>query len=103
MEYGLKLDPAAAASKDDPKVGDIVTLKSGGPQMTVTGVTKDGAASAVNCKWWSDKRDVFDSHQFPLDVLNRAGGDSHPVPKAPSEEPPVEEPPPVAVPRPRAK
>lgn len=45
--------------------GDVVTLKSGGPMMTVASVLGDLAA----CVWFSDEEDVFRFDDLPVAVL----------------------------------
>lgn len=44
---------------DDIKPGDVVKLKSGGPEMTVTG-EKDQFGfqdkNAINCQWFADDK-----------------------------------------------
>jgi uncharacterized protein YodC (DUF2158 family) len=46
------------------KTGDVVRLKSGGPPMTVTGMSQTGS---VICQWfWNNK---MESGSFPPDAL----------------------------------
>jgi uncharacterized protein YodC (DUF2158 family) len=54
---------------DKFKVGDIVILKSGSPQMTVTQVTIDhgGASRRVWTAWFSGKKNETSS--FPEDAI----------------------------------
>lgn len=47
------------------KIGDIVQLKSGGPDMTVVFVSTDG--STLRTSWFSGKKN--ESGQFPDDAL----------------------------------
>lgn len=51
---------------DSFKVGDSVQLKSGGPQMTVQFVPRQGA-SQYTCQWFAGKK--LDSGNFPPDSL----------------------------------
>ena len=54
--------------------GDIVRLKSGGPKMTVIGITPQSAgwgAEAINCKWFpTNEKPETDS--FPRSALELA-------------------------------
>lgn len=45
----------------DPKLGDVVVLKSGGPEMTVTNVDKE---LGLNCAWFDDA-DLKIATNFP--------------------------------------
>ena len=45
------------------KVGDIVRLKSGGPEMTVQIVTEDDESSGYHCQWFAGKK--LESGYFP--------------------------------------
>lgn len=45
--------------------GDVVTLKSGGPMMTVSAVLGDLAS----CVWFSDEEDAFRFEDLPVAVL----------------------------------
>ena len=65
---------------DTFKVGDIVTLKSGGPDMTVLSVFTHAGKEMAKCAWFEGT----DQHEagFPVDVLR--------VPEPPSfSGPPV--------------
>lgn len=44
-----------------PKLGDVVVLKSGGPEMTVTNVDKE---LGLNCAWFDDA-DLKIATNFP--------------------------------------
>lgn len=46
------------------KVGDVVTLRSGGPEMTVKAVYSDGD---IECQWFAGKK--LESGFFPLNSL----------------------------------
>lgn len=49
--------------------GDVVTLKSGGPSMTVQGVR----GNVVDCIWFSDKNKTIPSeHSFDSALLRKA-------------------------------
>lgn len=45
------------------KSGDVVTLKSGGPDMTVT----DTSMGQIACVWFDGKKQVYGS--FPAEAL----------------------------------
>jgi uncharacterized protein YodC (DUF2158 family) len=45
------------------RIGDIVRLKSGGPAMTVTFVSR-----MISCEWFADTK-VVESSKFPPDAL----------------------------------
>lgn len=47
------------------KIGDIVALKSGGPEMTVQGA--GGATNYYRCQWFAGKK--LESGQFPADSI----------------------------------
>lgn len=49
----------------EAKPGDVVTLKSGGPLMTVETVV-DGVA---NCVWFSESENALESAGFRMDAL----------------------------------
>jgi uncharacterized protein YodC (DUF2158 family) len=48
------------------KAGDVVKLRSGGPIMTVKGITATG--SALFCMWFNDKDEVKE-HLFAPEML----------------------------------
>ena len=59
---------------EEVKVGDVVTLKSGGPVMTVTDIQDDGQAQ---CQWFkpgppnpSDDEDGLVTRCFPKTALD---------------------------------
>jgi uncharacterized protein YodC (DUF2158 family) len=52
---------------DEIKKGDVVTLKSGGPKMTVAWVEQDEAL----CEWFDSKSDS-QQKRFALAVLAKA-------------------------------
>ena len=55
-----------------PKVGDVVTLKSGGPKMTVVKLADtEGDLSAFLCEWFSDSGE-YDSGVICLTSLQPA-------------------------------
>lgn len=55
-------------------VGDVVQLKSGGPQMTVVEV---GESSDVKCMWFPDyKSESVREDHFPIDALKKVQGRS---------------------------
>ncbi len=53
----------------DFKVGDVVKLKSGGPEMTVEGVTDDGQKAI--CTWFAGNKP--DRKAFPFGALREIG------------------------------
>lgn len=55
----LKAEPEPA-QPCQPAVGDVVRLKSGGPQVTVKAITSDGLASCI----WFDPNGQY--HQLPV-------------------------------------
>ena len=52
--------------------GDTVRLKSGGPNMTVTGVGDPHETGTVwvTCEWF-DEKETHQSSTFPADALER--------------------------------
>lgn len=52
------------------KVGDVIALKSGGPDMTVTEVGLDGGVPTVWCKWFVANKQ--ERGYFPNDAVERA-------------------------------
>lgn len=55
---------------DQLKVGDIVTLKSGGPDMTIVeiGETYEGSSMQAWCSWFKSSNEPETKH-FPLAAL----------------------------------
>lgn len=53
------------------KFGDIVTLKSGGPAMTVGATKHPVSKDAVPCIWFDTDRHVH-THEFPSAALTVA-------------------------------
>jgi uncharacterized protein YodC (DUF2158 family) len=51
------------------KVGDVVRLKSGGPQMTVKEVRRDGKLACI----WFDDKNKHDGGVFVSEMLDPAG------------------------------
>lgn len=51
----------------DFKVGDVAVLKSGGPEMTISGI---GTGSIVFATWFNDRNQV-ESHDFYSECLNK--------------------------------
>ena len=49
------------------KIGDIVLLKSGSPQMTITGIANNH--SKYICEWFIDKNDAVNRRAFPPEAL----------------------------------
>jgi uncharacterized protein YodC (DUF2158 family) len=60
------LKPFGASQAGQFNVGDVVTLKSGGPRMTVTysGPVAGSAADRLVCQWFDEhgelRQDIFD-------------------------------------------
>lgn len=50
---------------NDFNIGDVVELKSGGPSMTVSELSKDG--KMVNCMWFSENTPK--KHMFTNETL----------------------------------
>lgn len=50
------------------KIGDLVQLKSGGPEMTVHG---NGLNGSVRVIWFGDYKVKPEWHDFPADTLKR--------------------------------
>ena len=42
------------AAMTTPMVGDVVQLKSGGPKMTVDGLSDEAGRVQANCSWFND-------------------------------------------------
>ncbi|MBY6206902.1 MULTISPECIES: YodC family protein [Halomonas] len=49
-------------------VGDIVKLKSGGPEMTVRNLPREGGV-VYTCQWFAGKK--LEQGQFPEDSLEK--------------------------------
>ena len=50
------------------KIGDVVKLKSGGPDMTIYFIDKSGGS--INCQWFAgDKLDKLENGYFSSDSL----------------------------------
>ena len=57
-----------SGSNQKLKIGDVVKLKSGGPDMTVNGFGSD--AKTLQCVWFSGKHfEKVESYYFPPDAL----------------------------------
>lgn len=52
------------------KIGDLVKLKSGGPDMTVRhiSVADDGSVNYLSCQWFAGKK--LDDGRFPKESLD---------------------------------
>ena len=56
------------------KLGDLVMLKSGGPRMTVCGMTVCGLKEdEIMCEWFDREDKTLTIHPFKEDVLNKRG------------------------------
>jgi uncharacterized protein YodC (DUF2158 family) len=55
----------------DPEIkpGDVVQLKSGGPQMTVTSVNQDEYGTSAFCVWFDGKKQS--AGDFPVHALTK--------------------------------
>ena len=65
------------AAKSSFKIGDIVKLKSGGPDMTVKSENTrfdTGAVYGYECQWFAGKK--LESGNFPTDSLEKVTPDS---------------------------
>jgi uncharacterized protein YodC (DUF2158 family) len=59
-----------ATSNGKYKVGDIVKLKSGGPEMTVQSLPSTANGAYYNCQWFAGKK--LESGRFPEGSLETA-------------------------------
>ena len=50
------------------KVGDVVCLKSGGPDMTVKEITSD---NQISCEWFDDKNSEVKCYFFNSAMLSK--------------------------------
>jgi uncharacterized protein YodC (DUF2158 family) len=60
------IEPLTGAVTFEP--GDVVTLKSGGPTMTVIGVKEDG----VQCMWYAEASDEVKTAVVPAICVEKA-------------------------------
>jgi uncharacterized protein YodC (DUF2158 family) len=56
------------------KTGDIVQLKSGGPQMTVKEAPREPLGGEIICQWFGGKE--LEQGWFPPDSLKKADPDA---------------------------
>lgn len=49
------------------KVGDVVMLKSGGPEMTVSEKSNFGSGAQAKCQWFGGRK--LEEGWFPLESL----------------------------------
>lgn len=74
-EYRIKPEPEPLATKPilpptwTPKVGDVVTLKSGGPKMTIRAFDRDDPMEAW-CHWFKEEKSCAET--FPTACLQPA-------------------------------
>lgn len=55
-----------------PKIGDVVTLKSGGPQMTISCLTEgENGVLTIECEWFANDFSAVYNHLFFLDQLSK--------------------------------
>jgi uncharacterized protein YodC (DUF2158 family) len=62
----------------DLKIGDIVTLKSGGPKMTVTSAPEDDGSGGkvVHCSWFGgEKHNQLEHSSFNPGALQKLDSD----------------------------
>ena len=61
----------------DLKIGDVVTLKSGGPKMTVSGLDDDGrGGKVVHCSWFGGQNhDQLEHSAFNPAALQKLDSD----------------------------
>ena len=59
-------------------VGDIATLISGGPMMTVSHVPENTTTQGVQCTWYNDKAGKMELMYFPVATLRIRNAVSHP-------------------------
>lgn len=57
-------------SISEPKIGEIVTLKSGGPAMTIKNVIPTSASSRIVCAWFT-KDDQLIEGEFRSEIIER--------------------------------
>ncbi len=55
---------------EEIKTGDVVKLKSGGPEMTVTWIDTSGTETKASVAWFGVDGKV-DHNQFPLKALDK--------------------------------
>lgn len=53
--------------KTEFKIGDVVTLRTGGPRMIVFCTETDGPEMEVHCKWSLDGVEL--QRSFPVNIL----------------------------------
>ena len=55
------------------EIGDVVRLKSGGPEMTVCQRTTDAGGADVNfrCRWFLADKQEFKERGFPPEALEK--------------------------------
>ena len=51
-------------------IGDVVQLKSGGPNMTITRLP-DSGETQYSCTWWNLPLSKYDEHDFLEEALQR--------------------------------
>lgn len=66
------------ASDHKYKMGDVVRLRSGGPNMTVQGYTDLGTGEIVSCQWF-DRAEKLQKGNFREDALQGVDVDASPV------------------------
>lgn len=58
----------------DVKIGDVVELNSGGPDMTVCGLHKEDSSFNVNCMWFNEQSETVTTSSFPAGALRKVEG-----------------------------
>jgi uncharacterized protein YodC (DUF2158 family) len=57
---------------DEVKIGEVVMLNSGGPEMTVVATEKIDGVEMISCEWF-DKEKKVRRHGFPIMSLKPTG------------------------------
>ncbi|CNH83635.1 Uncharacterized small protein [Yersinia frederiksenii] len=65
-------------SISDPKIGDLVNLKSGGPVMTIKNVIPTYASSRIVCTWFTKDGQLIEG-EFRAEIIERLDHQSNPV------------------------
>lgn len=65
-ENPKKVGPTMTDEVREFKIGDVVRLKSGGPDMTIQDVTE----YEIKCRWFDAKKKFFDSSFQPEELVD---------------------------------
>lgn len=52
-------------------IGDVVTLKSGGPMMTIAALAEELSDDQNNLCYWFSQEEVLEEHLFPVNTLKK--------------------------------